>query len=83
MKYGPVAAEALQTAKTLNPENPRVFLLEGQDKFFTPEQFGGSKADAKKLFEQALQKYDTFKPASPLEPVWGRSTAQYFLAQIK
>jgi hypothetical protein len=83
MTYGPVAAEALQTAKTLNPENPRVFLLDAQDKFFTPEQFGGSKAEAKKLFEQALQKYDSFKPATPLDPVWGRSTAQYFLAQIK
>ena len=83
MTYGPKAAEALQTAKTLNPENPRIFLLEGQDKFFTPEQFGGSKTEAKKLFETALQKYTVFKPATPLDPVWGKPTAQYFLDQIK
>lgn len=83
MTYGPQAAQALQKARALNPENPRVFLLEAQDKYFTPEQFGGSKTEAKKLFEQALQKYDVFKPASPLEPVWGRSMAEYFLNQIK
>src|ERR1700730_10726213 len=41
--YGPQASEALAKAKELNPNNPRVLLLEGQDKFFTPEQFGGSK----------------------------------------
>jgi hypothetical protein len=83
MTYGPMAAEALQTARTLNPANPRVFLLEGQDKFFTPEQYGGSKPEAKRLFEEALKKYETFQPASPLEPVWGKKTAQYFLSQIK
>jgi hypothetical protein len=83
MTYGPLAAEALQTARTLNPTNPRAFLLEGQDKFFTPEQYGGSKPEAKRLFEEALKKYETFQPASPLDPVWGKKTAQYFLSQIK
>ena len=83
MTYGPLAAEALQTARTLNPANPRAFLLEGQDKFFTPEQYGGSKSEAKRLFEEALKKYETFQPASPLDPVWGKKTAQYFLSQIK
>jgi hypothetical protein len=83
MQYGPVAQTALETAKTLNPENPRVYLLEGEDKFYTPEQYGGSKAEAKKLFEQALSKYDSFKPASDIDPSWGRNIAQYFLSQIK
>ena len=82
MVYGPVAQEALETAKQLNPENPRVYLLEGQDKFFTPEQFGGSKTEAKKLFETASQKYAAFKPASNLDPAWGKGTLQYFMAQV-
>ncbi len=80
--YGPQAAEALQMAKSLNPENPRTFLLEAQDKFFTPEQFGGSKTEAKKLFEEALKKYAVFKPSTALHPVWGKTTAEYFLKQI-
>lgn len=83
MQYGPQAQQALEAAKKLNPENPRVYLLEGQDKFFTPEQYGGSKAEAKRLFEEALKKYESFKPATALDPNWGRGTAQYFLSQVK
>jgi hypothetical protein len=83
MQYGPVAAEALETAKRLNPENPRIYLLLGQDKFYTPEQFGGSKSEAKKLFEYALQKFDAFNPKHSLDPAWGRTTTQYFLSQTK
>ncbi len=83
MQYGPLAQQALETAKKLNPDNPRVYLLEGQDKFFTPEQYGGSKEEAKKLFEEALKKYEAFKPASAIDPNWGRGTAQYFLSQVQ
>lgn len=81
MTYGPVAAEALERAKALNPDNPRVYLLEGIDKFFTPEEFGGSKTEGKKLFEEALKKMDVFKPASSIHPSWGRSQLTYFLSQ--
>ncbi len=83
MKYGPIAAEALAIAKKLDPENPRVYLLEGQDKLFTPEEYGGSKTEAKKLLELALNKFDAFKPASTISPSWGRNTTMYFLGQIK
>lgn len=83
MTYGPAAAEALETAKKLNPENPRVYLLEGQDKFYTPEQFGGSKEEAKKLFEETTKKFEIFKPESSLHPNWGRRQLQYLMSQIK
>ena len=79
MQYGPAAQQALETAKRLNPENPRIYLLEGQDKFFTPEQFGGSKAEAKILFAKALQKFETFKPATAIDPAWGKRTTHYFI----
>lgn len=82
MTYGPVASQALEQARKLNPENPRVYLLEGQDKFYTPEQFGGSKTEAKKLFETASQKYDAFKPESSLHPSWGKSQVSYFMSQM-
>lgn len=83
MKYGPEGTTALETAKRLNPENPRVYVLEAEDKFFTPEQFGGSKTEAKKLFEEALKKFESFKPASDIDPDWGRTAIQYFLSQFK
>ena len=83
MTYGPVATEALATAKKLNPENPRVYVLEGTDQFNTPEQYGGSKTEAKRLLEEALKKYETFKPESSIHPAWGMGQAKYFLSQIK
>lgn len=80
--YGPQAEQALQTAMKLNPENPRVYVLQAQDKFFTPEQYGGSKTEAKKLFEEANKKFASFKPSSTIEPNWGRPSVAYFLAEL-
>lgn len=79
-QYGPVAAQALAKAKALDPENPRVYYLEGQDKYYTPEQFGGSKTEAKKLFEEAVKKFATHKEESALHPHWGKGSTVYFLA---
>lgn len=81
--YGAKAAEALARAKSLDPSNPRVYMLEAQDKFYTPEQFGGSKTEAKTLFETALKKFDEYKPKSSIHPSWGKSQVEYFLSQIK
>lgn len=81
MTFGTAAAEALERARGLNPENPRIYLLEGIDKFYTPEQFGGSKTEAKKLFETAAKKMETFNPASSIHPSWGKSSVKYFLSQ--
>jgi len=75
---GPIA-EALENAKKLDPENPRVFLIEGIDKYYTPEQYGGSKEEGKKLFAEAAKKMDTFKPASSIHPSWGASQLKYFM----
>jgi hypothetical protein len=80
---GPIAEAAINKAKAMDPGNPRVYVLLAQDKFFTPEQFGGSKTEAKTLFEEALKKYETYKLQSPLHPNWGKTAAQYFLSQIK
>lgn len=81
--YGMAATAALQKAKQLDAQNPRIYLLEGQDKFYTPEQFGGSKTEAKALFEESIKKQETFKPASAIHPGWGLSQAKYFYDQCK
>ena len=83
MTYGPEAQAALDEAKKLDANNPRVYLLEAQDKFYTPEQFGGSKEEAKVLFEKSKQLFETFKPASTIHPSWGKGTVAYFLSQYK
>ena len=79
MTYGPAAAQALETAKGLDPANPRVYLLEGIDKYYTPEQYGGSKTEGKALFAEAEKKLETFKPKSSIHPSWGRAQLKYFM----
>jgi tetratricopeptide (TPR) repeat protein len=83
MIYSPQANEALQKAKELDPNNPRVYLLEGEDKFQTPEQYGGSKEEAKVLFEKAKASYETFKPENSIHPNWGLSRLMYYFSQYK
>lgn len=81
MQYGQASAMQITKAKSLDPNNPRPVYLEGQSKFYTPEQFGGGKGPAKELFTKALEMFDKFQPASDLHPSWGRSSTNYFLAQ--
>ena len=80
-QYGQTSSSNIENAKKLDPSNPRPYLLEGQAKFYTPEQFGGGKSVAKPLLEKALGMFTTFKPVSDLHPSWGTSTAKYFLSQ--
>ena len=79
--YGTASSLNITKAKTLDPGNPRALYLEGQAKFYTPEQFGGGKAQAKELFTKALEMFEKFKPASELHPAWGKEATNYFLAQ--
>ena len=79
-QYGSVASANIEKAKKMDPTNPRPVYLEGQSKFYTPEQFGGGKAAAKPVLEKSLAMFDGFKPATSLHPVWGRSSVAYFIS---
>ena len=71
MKYGMESAQLLEEAKKINPSNPRIYFMQGQSAFYTPEAFGGGKVKAKALFEKAAELYTTFKVSSELMPNWG------------
>ena len=77
------AGDRWKRPEQLNPANPRVALLEGQDKFYTPEQFGGSKTEAKAIFEDAMKKYEAFKPESSISPNWGLRQVKWLYSQCK
>ena len=81
MKYGSRIDKALNVARKLNPENPRVALLDGQSIFYTPEMFGGGKAKSKPVLEKSIQQFAKFKPASIIHPNWGVMTAKWMLSQ--
>ncbi len=80
---GLAAQNALAEAKKLDPENPRITIMEAEDLYFTPEQFGGSKAKGIELFKKALEQFKTYKIKSSLDPNWGQGEANYFITQAK
>ena len=73
MEYGAASAENIALSKKLDPNNPRPYMWEAQGISRTPEQFGGGCAKAKPVFEEAVKRFATFKPASPLHPDWGKT----------
>ena len=78
-KYAPVASAFMETAKTLDPENPRVYMQQGISTYFTPPMWGGSKEKGKEMMETAAKKYETFKPASSIHPNWGKASNEKML----
>jgi hypothetical protein len=79
MTFGAQAGQDLEKAKTLNPNNPRVYYLQGMGLFSTPEQFGGGKAVAKPLFQKAVD-LGQAEQAKPLYPHWGLDMSKAMLA---
>ena len=79
MIYGPVAVEAMNKAKAINPKNPRIYLLEGEDLYYTPEQFGGNKNTARKVFNHAFTLISAIEPANKLVPQWGLKEVKSYL----
>ncbi len=79
MTLGPMSYQKMGQAMRLEPENPRVLLLDGMSKYYTPEQFGGSKEAGLKLFEQAVESFSNFKRASKFHPDWGEDEAHAWI----
>jgi hypothetical protein len=80
--YGKEASAALQTGMQINPDNPRLYYLQGMSVFNTPAAFGGGKEKAKPIFEKAIVLFKAEQP-KPLYPHWGQKQAEDMLAQCK
>ncbi|OQP46612.1 hypothetical protein [Niastella populi] len=82
-QYGATIQTELENAKKQDPANPRPYYLQGQNLRNTPEQFGGGCNSAKPLLEEAVKKFEAFKPASAIAPSWGKAEAEKVLATCK
>src|SRR3984885_3988206 len=82
MTNGKDAATALQKGLALDPNNPRLYYLQGMSLFGTPPQYGGGKDKAKPLFEKSVALYKSAQP-KPLYPTWGQDQAVNMLAQCQ
>lgn len=83
MSFMESASASLDKAIALNPENPRPYLVKGQNIFYTPAAFGGGKAAAKPLLEKAAAKFSSFKAADKVAPNWGEERNNDLLEQCK
>lgn len=79
MQYGTAASGAIKKGMQLNPNNPRMYYLQGMSLFNTPVQFGGGKDKAKPVFEKAVELYKAEQPEG-FSPRWGKAQAEAQLA---
>lgn len=83
MSYSGKIEDVLAQAKQLNPANPRIYLVAGNQLYFTPKMFGGGAEAAKPSFDEAKTRFAAFKPATPLMPSWGERQLQGRLKQYE
>lgn len=62
---------SLNMAKKLNPNNPRVYILEANIQQKLPYIFGGGCKAAKPLIQKAELFFNTQNKANSIEPSWG------------
>jgi len=70
--YSEKASGSFGKAKNINPDNPRIYYLVGQNVLHTPEMFGGGQEAACPYFQKAADIYESFKLETPISPNWGR-----------
>jgi len=83
MEYMGLMFSSLETAKALNPENPRVYFLEGVNKANLPPSMGGGPEEAKPILEMAVAKFEAFVNNDPLWPHWGEEAARDELDKLR
>lgn len=74
---------SLETAKALNPDNPRIYFLEGVNKVNLPPSMGGGIELAKPILEEAMAKFEVFNSNDPLWPNWGEEAAKAELDKLQ
>ena len=74
---------SLEKARDLNPDNPRIYFLEGVNKLNLPPSMGGGVDAGKPVLEEALRKYKTFTKPDPLWPDWGEDATRAELEKLQ
>jgi len=83
MQYMELIYSSLARAKALNPENPRIYFLEGVNKANLPPSMGGGPDVARPILEEAVAKFETFNLVDPLWPDWGEEATLAELEKLQ
>ena len=79
--YLPMINNSLAKAQAINAANPRSYYLQGILKYNMPASMGGGHEEGIKLFQQALQMFETFAPIDAFAPTWGRKDVEKYLSK--
>lgn len=75
MTLGPKSSAAMSKALQLQPENPRLVMLDAISKHFTPAMFGGDKELALAGFKRSAEIFEKQTKTSTIQPDWGHAEA--------
>ncbi|MCO4292975.1 hypothetical protein NF867_08885 [Solitalea sp. MAHUQ-68] len=73
----------LQKAKELDQNNPRAAFILAQNTFYTPEAYGGGKKLALPMLQDAMKKFENYKPAFAFAPDWGAERCKTLLDEAQ
>ena len=83
LKYGTLANKQSDRATSINPENPRAWLIKAKTVMNAPPKLGGGPKFALKYYQKSVDKYKTYKPLTDVEPDWGKEMAQKEFEECK
>lgn len=75
MSLGPEADASLARAGGMQPDNPRILLLDGVGTLNRPKLFGGGAKKALALFEKSRAAFEAERATDAAAPDWGREDA--------
>ncbi len=81
--YGIQSAEWLKKAREQDPANPRPWYIDARAKMRMPAMIGGGTDAARPLMDEAISRFQTFKPENSIAPNWGAAQAAKLAEQLK
>ena len=83
MRYSSKSTTSLEMAEKLEPNNPRLFYMKGQNLFYRPAMFGGGAEAAMPEYQKAAKLFESYKKPSSLWPSWGKNINAVMLKRCK
>jgi hypothetical protein len=83
MIYMEKTFRSLEHAKSLDPDNPRIYFLEAINQLNIPPSMGGGPEAARPVFEKADSLFRVFRQEDPLWPSWGEEANRSELQKIQ
>ncbi|MDB4902042.1 MAG: hypothetical protein JWQ63_1323 [Mucilaginibacter sp.] len=79
--YLPMLNNSLKKAQDINPDNPRSYYLQGLLKYNMPASMRGGHEEGIKLFQQSMEKFESYQTTDDLAPRWGKKEVEKYLSK--